>query len=463
MKRSFKIQIFIRLFLVTVAIIGANRLIAQHFLAQQLTDAIRSEMGQALGVCANKFDDRTQFLSCFKDMHKGGLISNVSDFYVLCQKGQPARGALPQDQCPVVDVDRFWQGDDHLVMNQIDLSSGPSNASVVWHAARFTGRLDGPEVWIRETDANKMIDQMWALRDRNLMRVVPFIVLMLSLMTIYMMRVIMKPIDSIEENMLRLNATNLGESSPYQAPYREFEKLVNVFEGLRVRLNESFIKARRFASDASHELRTPLTILRGQAEQLIHEVPVGSGTQIRARTMSDEVERLIEITEKLLLLSRADANSLLQKQADVNFSELVLKLISDAHTFQTGIQITSDIQKDVVWHCDQTLVSQLLQNLYANAVSYNVPGGWIHLSLHTADGSLHLSIENPTQDTPVDLVERAFDRFYRGDASHARQVDGLGLGLSICSEIVQLHHGVLTLAETSRCTVIVNLKAPLRV
>jgi signal transduction histidine kinase len=263
--------------------------------------------------------------------------------------------------------------------------------------------------------------------------------------------------------MFRLNATNLDESSPYRAPYREFEKLVDVFEGLRVRLNDGFIKARRFASDASHELRTPLTILRGQAELLIDETPVGSDMQIRARTMSDEVERLIDITEKLLLLSRADAKSLMQQLADVNFSKLVLKLMNDANSFQSSIKITCDIQPDITWRCDRTLVSQLIQNLYFNAVNYNLPGGWIHVSLKAIDGYLLLTMENPTADAPSDLGARAFDRFYRGDASHTRKVDGLGLGLSICSEIAQLHQGVLKLTESDRQTIVLSLKAPLQI
>lgn len=462
MNRSFKLQLFIRIFLVTAAIIGCNRLIAQHFLSKQLSERIHSDMGVALSSCAPKFDDRAQFLMCFKDRFKGDLVSNVSDFYVLCQKGQLARSYLSPDQCPVTDAREVREVSQQLVVNQIDLLKVESKASGLWYAARESGRLDGPEIWMRESDANKIVDQMWALRDRNLIRVVPIIVLMLGLLTLYMLRVIMSPIASVEENMLRLNATNLDQSSPYRAPYREFEKLVDVFEGLRVRLNDGFIKAKRFASDASHELRTPLTILRGQTELLIHEAPVGSELQIRARTMSDEVERLIDITEKLLLLSRADAKSLLQTLTDINFSALVLTLMNDAQSFQSSLKITCDIQPDITWRCDQTLVSQLIQNLYSNAVNYNLPGGWIHVSLTADDGYLYLTMENPSKDVPSDLAARAFDRFYRGDASHTRQVDGLGLGLSICSEIAQLHHGVLTLTASSRETIVLSLKAPLR-
>jgi two-component system heavy metal sensor histidine kinase CusS len=178
--------------------------------------------------------------------------------------------------------------------------------------------------------------------------------------------------------------------------------------------------------------------------------------------MSDEVERLIDITEKLLLLSRADAKSLLQQLVDVNFSDLVLALMNDAKSFQSSLKITCDIQPDITWRCDRTLVSQLIQNLYSNAVNYNLSDGWIHVSLRADDDDLYFTMENPTADAPIDLEARAFDRFYRGDASHTRQVDGLGLGLSICSEIAHLHHGMLKLMETERQTIVLSLKAPLR-
>jgi signal transduction histidine kinase len=62
-------------------------------------------------------------------------------------------------------------------------------------------------------------------------------------------------------------------------------------------------------------------------------------------------------------------------------------------------------------------------------------------------------------NTPADLTTRAFDRFYRGDASHARQIDGLGLGLSICMEIAKIHHGSLSLSVTDKQTVLLTLTA----
>jgi signal transduction histidine kinase len=210
-------------------------------------------------------------------------------------------------------------------------------------------------------------------------------------------------------------------------------------------------------------LRTPLTILRGGTERLINDLPTGSELQVRVRNMGDEVERLIDITEKLLLLSRADANSLARAFAPVDISEMLLQMLmlqDEEGEARARLTITSDIEPGIFWLCDNTLIVQLVHNLYENAQKYNLPQGWIRISLAREAEQFRLTIENPSISIPADLTAHAFDRFYRGDASHARQIDGLGLGLSICLEIAKIHHGNLSLSVTDRQTVVVTLTAP---
>ena len=461
MRKSFKVRVFLNVILITSVIILFNRLTAQHFLTEQLQERIHQEMGLALQTCEKHFQHTDEFLSCFKAIEKGGLFSSISDFYLLCDRSKNAEKSGMSATCQPLLANRdFWQGDAVTDQGEIAFSHGPVGQKN-WYAVRFKDRLKSPEIWLDGKEIDLLMLRVWALRDRNTIYVLPTILVTLLALTLYLTYVVMRPITSIQNNMVKLTANTLDQSIVLQAPFVEFETLIKVFDDLRSRLNDSFTKARRFASDASHELRTPLTILRGNVERLIHDLPMGSDAQIRMRSVSDEVERLIEITEKLLLLSRADANSLRQELTDVNLSLLLTQLIKDAHSFQSKLKISSAIAPDVIWRCDKILIHQLIQNLYANAVNYNRAQGWIHFTLEEKNGGFSLSVENPISNVPADLSERAFDRFYRGDASHTRQVDGLGLGLSICLEIAKLHKAALSLVVTEQKTVVATLSAPL--
>jgi signal transduction histidine kinase len=437
----------------TTGIIFSNRIIAQFFLAQQLQDAIHVDMGRALATCSEQSTDKHAFLTCFKMTDQASVISNASDFYVLCQP--------PELACPgIFDADAL-----NLTLPQPDVAVDYWRGYIhdeLWMAVRQVGHIKSLQIWIKSSDADVIRQKLWGLRDQNLWRVAPFIFLFLMILSWVAAKIIMRPIHEIEQSISRLNANNLGESIQLKAPYQEFESLVNVYKNLLHRLNESFINARRFASDASHELRTPLTILRGNTEQLIAELPVGSELQVRVRGIGDEVERLIDITEKLLLLSRADANSLGKSFTDVDLSQLLTQFIKpDDDEELSFLTLSHQIEPGVMWHCDKTLALQLIHNLFENAQKYNMVKGWIRVTLMRDHGRFQLMVENPSLHIPPELTRRAFDRFYRGDASHTRQIDGLGLGLSICAEIARIHHGLLTLRITEKKTVLLTLSAPL--
>jgi signal transduction histidine kinase len=462
-RRSLKLHLFIQLLLISFGIILSNRILAQHFLTEQLRDKIHHDMARALTTCGDDFNQSSKFLNCFKAQDKGSLLSNVSDFYVLCSNASElAIGAdTPMCRSQLAQATSTMLSD--ASHQAVELVRGQLGADVVF-AVRYADALNGQEIRLKQADADRMVQQMWQLRDQNLIRVLPVVLVLLLLSAWYMTRSVLKPVVSIEKKMSTLNATNLGGSSGLKAPFKEFETLVSVFESLRVRLDDSFTKARRFASDASHELRTPLTILRGGTERLINDLPTGSELQVRVRDMGDEVERLIDITEKLLLLSRADANSLARAFTPVDISQMLLQMLrldEDEAEMRSRLTITSEIEPGIFWLCDKTLIVQLIHNLYENAQKYNQPHGWIRVSLMREAEQFRLTIENPSLNTPADLTTRAFDRFYRGDASHARQIDGLGLGLSICLEIAKIHHGSLSLSVTDEQTVLVTLTAPI--
>lgn len=459
MKKSFLWHVFIRVMIVAAAIVYSNRLVAQMVTTRYVIDRIEHNVATTLAACQQEAADTNAFFLCVAQSSRGDALSSVSEYYVLCKpQGQPSaqeHGALCER---TRQLRQSWRGDIEKITDAVELLRLEVD-NEAWLVFGMQGKPDGARMLVRKQDLKHYVDSIWSLRDRILMYLAPLLVLMLTALTFYLTWTVMRPLRQLEASLNGLSSRNLDQPLDLLPTYREFNSFVSVFEQLRQRLSQSFLQTRRFAADASHELRTPLTILRGNSERLIAELPTGSEAQVRMRLIGDEIERLIDITEKLLLLSRADANSIRYDMQRVSLSAMLTELALDAMAFQPDLEIRNEIESDIDWTCDRSLIQQLLFNLYTNAAKYNTPNGWIRFSLVRRQDSFMLSIENPCDNIPADLPERAFQRFYRGDASRGRRVDGVGLGLSLCSEIARLHKAALSLQVTDRKTVIATLEA----
>jgi signal transduction histidine kinase len=458
MSQSFKLNLFIKLTVLVFLLILVNRFIAQTFLVDQTENTILSEMSNDLKKCKAHFGDNHQFIHCAQEAPTVAIFNSMKAHYVVC----PMRGAAAQGQL----CESFHASSIQWVFSrQQDKAPFTYGISTIddveWLAVQNTTNLKDDVILLERSWIKEYVKQAWALRDQNLLKALPVILFMMIGLALFLAYSSLKPVKMIAEKMASLNSQNLSTKQTIHSPYKEFDLIVEQFVSLRERLAHSFEMSKRFSADVSHELRTPLSVLRGATERTIAQLPVGSDAQIQVRQIGDEIERLIKITEKLLLLSNADANILKLDLRNICISDTLEKFIKDVRTFQSHLTIKQHIEKGVHWECDSQLIHQLLQNLYTNAVKYNQPEGWISIHLRTSGQFLQLTIENTAAEIPVDLEALAFDRFYRGDTSRSRVVEGLGLGLSICQEIARVHQGELTLRVTPEQTVCLELKAPL--
>jgi len=447
MKRSLKIHIFLHVLIVASLIVYANRSIAQWLLLDQMKSLLRADLVTSFVTCESDIDHVENFYSCHRKINPGNILNSFADAYVLCPALTDATLTTRPKECEVGSKKgMLWTNPQQLQKGSLELASMEINDEV-WIGVRRAAQteFEGPMMLVKEFSAVIMLKQMWSYRDRNLVFALPIIVLMLMMMAIYLAYLLTRAIGTLQVALTSLNANNLDSAQHVSAAYREFDQLLAVFEDLRQRLLESFAKTRRFAADASHELRTPLTILRGNSELMINELPVGSKIYDQVNKIHDEAERLIEITEKLLMLSRADANNMVITGTDMDVSEFLKEMIEDGTESFQNLKILSDIQLGVHWLCDASLIGQLFHNLFSNALKYNKPDGWIHIELRRTTSSIQLKIKNSAEFVPADLNERAFERFYRGNYSHSRLADGQGLGLSIALEIAKVHKGKLSL------------------
>jgi two-component system, OmpR family, heavy metal sensor histidine kinase CusS len=263
----------------------------------------------------------------------------------------------------------------------------------------------------------------------------------------------LNPVNRMATAIRQVTAQGLDRRIPTDATDVEFVELIQVFNQMLERLERSFKQASRFSGDAAHELKTPLAILQGELEQMLQQAEPGSTMQQSLGNLLDEVSRLSGITRKLLLLSLADAGKMNVYRQEVNLSILVQEIAEDIELIDPNLQVETSIASGLKVQGDRDLLAQVLQNLIINAIKYNLPNGWIKIQAYQQRKTVFIRISNASQDISESDREHLFDRFYRGDKARSRsvsggelrQIEGVGLGLSLAREIARSHNGDLAL------------------
>ena len=155
----------------------------------------------------------------------------------------------------------------------------------------------------------------------------------------------------------------------------------------------------------------------------------------------DEVRRLSTISRKLLLLSQADAGKLNIHAEPFDLSKALADLVEDTVMIAPHLLVTSEVHPGVTISADSSLLPQVLHNLISNAIKYNVEHGWIRIATKILPTQIEVAVVNSSHGiSPADR-KRIFERFFRADTTHGRQIDGVGLGLSVSREIARAHGG----------------------
>lgn len=461
MIRSLRAHLYVYLFLSTLVVVVANRTMATYLVSLETYRNVEQDMQRGLNACSDQLDDRQAFLTCYRDVNQQSMNRQLSDFFLICTDGNTLAPLSSGSPCSNIDANQVLWVDKIAQQSAAERWVAPLIVNAQWRGARINPEAPSPFILLNTQQVETLLSQVWNLRDTKLIYVLPIIVFLWAFLIFLLMRVLMSSVVSLERSLRTLTPNTFDQAMGITSKYKEFESITSIYRDLCVRLAESFRRARSFTADASHELKTPLTILRGNAERLIADLPHGMPAQLIARGIADEVERLIKISQQLILLSQADSDALVVERQDFDLSGFIDALADDAVVFEKNIMISKEIQPGLVWRCDPVLVKQLIHNLYTNAVKYNILHGHISFNLRQLQGDFELCIANTSLAVSPEVSAQVFHRFYRGDASRNRQIDGLGLGLSICLEIAKAHHGALTFEVVNEGLVALTLRAPL--
>lgn len=201
-----------------------------------------------------------------------------------------------------------------------------------------------------------------------------------------------------------------------------------------------------FVSSVSHELKTPITSMKVLADALLgqEDAPIEMYKEFM-QDMSDEIERENKIINDLLSLVKMDktTHDLNIKNENINeLVELILKRLRPIAALR-NIELVLETFRTVMAEVDDTKLSLALSNLIENAIKYNNDDGWVHVSLNADHKFCYIKIEDSGIGIPEDALEHVFERFYRVDKSHSREIGGTGLGLAIARSAVVMHRGAI--------------------
>lgn len=239
------------------------------------------------------------------------------------------------------------------------------------------------------------------------------------------------------------------------------ERINELLKNMKV-LDES---RQEFVSNVSHELKTPLTSMKVLADSLIGQE--GAPIELYQEFMVDiasEIERENKIITDLLSLVKMDkaADGLNVASVNVNeLLELIMKRIMPIAETQ-NIELVLESFRPVSAEIDETKMSLALTNLIENAVKYNdKTDGWVHVSLNADHQYFYVKVEDNGIGIPEESLDHIYERFYRVDKSHSREIGGTGLGLAITRNVILMHRGAIKAFSTEGEGTIFTVRIPL--
>ena len=226
--------------------------------------------------------------------------------------------------------------------------------------------------------------------------------------------------------------------------YYETVHIVDAFNQLQRRMKAFDDSRQEFVANVSHELKTPITSMKVLADSLLTQdnVPV----EIYREFMEDisaEINRENEIINDLLTLVKMDktAADMSIQQTDINsLVEQILKRLRPI-AVQHEVELIFESLRAVSANVDSVKLTLAVSNLIENAIKYNHPGGWVRIVLDADHQVFTVTVQDSGIGIEKEDLEHIYERFYRVDKSHSKEIGGTGLGLAITRSAVLMHRG----------------------
>ena len=256
---------------------------------------------------------------------------------------------------------------------------------------------------------------------------------------------LVRPLEKITRS---IDAIQTGEEvgALSVSDYTETEAISDAFNEMVKRMQVIDQSQQEFVSNVSHELKTPLTSMKVLADSLLDQEDVPA--ELYRDFMTDiaaEIDRENKIINDLLSLVKMDRSAGVLNIEAVNINELIELILKRLRPIaeKQNVELVLESFRPVTAEIDEVKLTLALTNLVENAIKYNKEGGWVHVSLNADHKYFFIRVEDSGIGIPEDSLEHIYERFYRVDKSHSREIGGTGLGLAITRNVVLMHRGAI--------------------
>lgn len=418
----------------------ANHLLTYNYLQDTSSEVINAELNQI----SNLYDGRVLIIDdCFKVIKDTYGISEgktiISEEVVKCFKGENTT---------------YYDDEDGFIEMTIPIvdSSNTKNGE--------SAKIQGVLLSSISTDTIALTISILQRKAFVLEVVMTILILVMSLATSHMLiipfRKVTKAISEVKEGF-----TDEAISVP---DYDETEHIVDAFNNVLRRMRILDNSRQEFVSNVSHELKTPLTSMKVLADSLVMQenVPVELYQEFMT-DIAEEIDRENKIINDLLTLVKLDKKDgeLNVESVDINaLLELLMKRLRPIAR-QQNIEVILESNRPVQAAVDEVKMTLALSNLVENAIKYNKQNGWVRVSLDADHQYFTVMIEDSGMGIPEESMERIYERFYRVDKSHSREIGGTGLGLAITRNIILMHRGTIQVSSVEQEGTTFVVKIPL--
>lgn len=223
-----------------------------------------------------------------------------------------------------------------------------------------------------------------------------------------------------------------------------FSMIMSAKETQKANQEESEAMRREFTANVSHELKTPLHSISGYAELMKNGMVMEQDMGYFADKIYSEAQRMIRLVQDIIVLSRLDEGQENTTRSPVNLYSVAEAAVNSLEHMAEENQVAVElIGQQVVMEGIPQLINSMVYNICENAIKYNRPGGSVVIQVAEFSGYPRISVRDTGIGIPKKDRARIFERFYRVDKSHSKEVGGTGLGLSIVKHAAKLHNAKL--------------------